>query len=203
MAGPSCPGEIVALVERHRRATRLAVQRAAADLFEEHGCEAVSFEQVAAAAGISTSALRRYCDTAEDAATCHLVTAAGDLADAVSRRRGASLLRAVHEGVQEVFATVEAPALDLRRMIVVCLDQPPLTRRWLAAGREGQLRLAEVIAGRSSGPGTAAAEAQAGAVMAAVLTASEHWALDGGSLPGHLADCFSAIEVLDVPFGSA
>lgn len=188
-------------MEQHRRATRLAIQRAAADLFEEHDCEAVTFEQVAAAAGISSTALRRYCDTAEDAATCHLVTAAGDLADAVARRSGVPLLRAVHEGVREVFATVEAPALDLRRTIAVCLDQPPLTRRWLAVGREGQLRLAEVIAGRRSGPGTAAAEVQAGAVMAAVVTASEHWALDGGTLLDHLAGCLRAVEALDVPVG--
>lgn len=187
------------LMERRRRAVRLDIQRAAVELFEEHGCEAVTVEQIVAAAGVSTSTFHRFCATKEDAVTCHLETAADDLALALERRPGASLLRAAREGVQEVFGAVDAPPLDVRRTIALCLQQPPLTARWLAVGRAGQQRVAEVVGGEQIGPGTERAEVLAGAVMAAVLTAFEHWALDGGSLLDRLDRCLAVLEHLDVP----
>lgn len=188
------------LMERRRRAVRLDIQRAAVELFEEHGVEAVAVDQIVAAAGVSTSTFHRFCATKEDAATCHLETAAEDLAGAVERRSGTTLLRAVRDAAQETLDAVEAPALDLRRTIAVCLQHPPLTARWLLVGRAGQQRLAELVGGAPTGPGTQRAEVLAAAVMGAVLTASEHWALDGGSLADHLDRCFAVLEPLDEPF---
>jgi AcrR family transcriptional regulator len=187
-------------MERRRRATRLAIERAAVELFEEHGAGAVTVEQIATAAGISPSTFHRYCASAEDAVTCHMALSAVDLADAVGRRRGASLLRAVQAGALDVVASVQSPPLDVRRTIAVCLHQAPLRARWAACGREGQRLLAEVVAGEPLGESTAEAEVLAGAAMAALMTAYEHWALDGGDLAGHLARCFAALAPLDVPF---
>ncbi|TNM68721.1 TetR family transcriptional regulator [Streptomyces sp. NP160] len=189
----------VDLMERRRRATRLAIERAAVELFEEHGCGEVTAEQVAAAAGVPPSTFHRYCAAPEDAVTCHMALSSADLADAVERRRGTPFLQAVQDGVLEVLASTQAPALDMRRTIAVCLHHAPLRARWAACGRDGQHLLAEVLAGEPPGQGTAGAEVLAGVAMAALLTAFEHWALDGGDVVEHLARCFAAVAPLDVP----
>jgi len=55
----------VGLRERHRRATRLRVQAAALELFEERDFGAVTVEEVAAAAGVSPSTVFRHFGTKE------------------------------------------------------------------------------------------------------------------------------------------
>lgn len=189
------------LLERRRRATRLAIERAAVELFEEHGAEAVTVEQIAAAAGVSTGTFHRYCASAADAVSCHMALAPTDLVAAVRRRQGTSFLRAVQDAALDVLASVQAPALDVRRTIAVCLHQAPLRARWVACGREGQRLLAELLAGEPLGESTAEAEVLAGAAMAALMTACEHWALDGGDLAEHLDCCFAAVAPLDVRLG--
>jgi AcrR family transcriptional regulator len=61
------PAEAAGLRERKKRETRLALHRAALDLVEESGFEAVTTEQIAARAGVSARTLFNYFPTKESA----------------------------------------------------------------------------------------------------------------------------------------
>lgn len=59
--------EAVSLRERRRRATLGDIAAAAVQLFEEHGVAGTTVEQIAAAAGVSSRTVFRYCRTKEHA----------------------------------------------------------------------------------------------------------------------------------------
>lgn len=63
--GRATPGGVEPLRTRKKRATMHHIQQTAMDLFDEHGFEAITIEQVAAAADVSPSTVYRYFRTKE------------------------------------------------------------------------------------------------------------------------------------------
>lgn len=189
------------LVARRRRKTQLDIEIAAVELFEQHGFEAVTVDQIAAAAGVSVRTFYRYCSSKEDALTSHLPVGARDLAGAVSQASEVPFLYAVRDASTELMLNGGVPISTLRRVIALCLVEPQLRTQWMAGAREAQDRLADVVYRRQPGLGPERATVLAGTVVAALAAAYESWARDDymrqdDDMREHVTRCISVIEAL-------
>src|SRR4051812_31838262 len=90
------------LRERNRHRTRAEIAEAALGLFEEKGYEAVTVDQIAAVAGVSTATFFRYFKAKEDVLFAHEDEAAAELVARVNTRPDRS----------RTVAALEAPVVD-------------------------------------------------------------------------------------------
>jgi AcrR family transcriptional regulator len=163
------------LTQRRRAATQLDIETAAIGLFEEFGFDAVTVDQIAERAAVSTRTFYRYCSGKDDAITSHLGRGAAELARHVAEDVSMPLAEAVIAGF--MLSSAADRGLDhLRRVVALVVSIPALRGRWLAAGRDAQAALAPVIAERLPRWERLQAEAVAGAVISALTTALESWA---------------------------
>lgn len=185
------------LRERKRERTREAIQREALRLIEARGYEAMTCEQIAAAAEVSPATLFRYFATKED-----IVLQDGYdplIAEAVRTRPAQEdPLTAVRRGFADTFADVYRGDLEvIRQRTALILSVPALRARSREQQESLVSHLAEALAERA-GPsaGSLDIEVAAAVCAAAVSTAVERWAHDGGDLPALVEAAFAALDAL-------
>jgi AcrR family transcriptional regulator len=179
------------LRDRKRLQTRRAIQEHALRLFLEHGYDATTVADVAAAADVSSMTVFRYFPTKED-----LVLA--DEYDPLiierisSRPAGEPLLRRIGEGLLAGTAELpeEARALVLARIRLIMGTPALRARLW-----ESQFATQEAIAAALQDENPFRVRIAAGACLAAASAALMRWASeDGRSDLGELMK--EALEVI-------
>lgn len=176
------------LRERKKRRTRQAIQHHALRLFAEHGYEATTVEQIAAAAEVSPSTFFRYYPTKEDVVLTDefdpLIVAA-----VLDRPAGETPVQALHEALMgmapQMMADGGQETLERMRLVMAV---PALRARLFESTGDTVRRAAKALAGRAgrATPGyedDAVAAAYIGMAAAAIL----HWA-EHGDDPGELLE---------------
>ena len=173
-AGTRAPVSATPLRARRRAVTRQDIADAALELFERKGYENTTVEQIAEASGVSLRTFYRYCSSKDDALTSGLTTGPATLATAVRAHPGLPFVEAVITAFVAVSET-EARRRELRLII----NTPALRAAWLAAGREAQDDLIEVILERSPTLSPLHARARAAAITGVLTMVIETWASGG------------------------
>lgn len=174
MANPSPGRETVAVTPlraRRQAVTRRDIADAALHLFEQNGYDDTTVEQIADAAGVSLRTFYRYCSSKDEALTSGLTTGPAELASAIRANAELPFLEAVIRGFVAV-AEVEERRPELRLMS----NTPALRAAWLAAGREAQEDLADVIHERFPDYSPLHARARAAAITSVLTIVIETWA---------------------------
>lgn len=184
------PAAVAPLRARRQALTRKDIAAAALELFEQRGYEDTTVEQIAEAAGVSLRTFYRYCSSKDEVLTSALTTGPAELASAVRANSELPLLEAVIQAFVAV-SEIEASRRELRLMI----NTPALRAAWLAAGREAQEDLAEVIYDRFPGYSPLHARARAAAIIGVLTTVIETWALSDSESMEPLAR--EALSVVD------
>ena len=188
---------MVGLRERKKERTREAIQRAALSLITTLGYDSMTCEQIAAAAEVSSATLFRYFATKED-----IVLQDGYdplIAEAVRARPAREdPLTAVRRGFADTFADVYQGDLEvIRQRTALILSVPALRARSREQQESLASHLSEALAERAGGRGSSLdIEVAAAVCAAAVSTAVERWARDGGDLPTLVEAAFAAVYSL-------
>jgi len=159
---------------RRQAVTRQDIADAALELFERQGYETTTVEQIAGASGVSLRTFYRYCSSKDDALTSGLTTGPQNLATAVREHPELPLIEAV------ITAFVAVSETELRRReLRLIIHTPALRAAWLAAGREAQDDLIDVILERSPTLSPLHARARAAAITGVLTMVIETWASGG------------------------
>jgi AcrR family transcriptional regulator len=160
------------------------IQERALDLFDERGFDAVTIEQIAAAAEVSPSSVYRYFGTKEgvlvadefDSMTEEAVAELVDVDDPVG-----SLLQIVRRYEAAPGEGPQAGRSPWRR-VRYFFQEPSVRRAACAALDRASSRIAPLLAG-SHGMTEAQARVAANALVFGYFAALEQWYLDGGDQP--------------------
>lgn len=181
------------LRERTRRAVRDEVAAHAWKLFAEHGFEATTVEQIAAAAGMSRRSFFRYFAGKEELVLDRLVESGHEIA-AVMRARPPDepAWAAVRAAFAPVVAAQEARP-EYARPLLVMLREPRLSGTIVERQRRWKAVLAPLIAERLTDwrglPGAdPRPDAIAGAALACFEAAQDAWLNDADALLAPLLD---------------
>ncbi|NJQ15831.1 TetR/AcrR family transcriptional regulator [Streptomyces bohaiensis] len=177
--------ETPSLRERTRRAVRAEIAEAAMRLFTEHGFDATTVDQIAAAAGISRRSFFHYFGSKED-----LVM--GDTAAIGESVRAALEARPAEESawaaIREAFLLLRSTHGTVKEQLVLARlyhDAPTLRARHLEKHLRWQELLAPDIQRRLGLPATETPDPRARAFVAAALAcldaAVDAWAESGGA----------------------
>ena len=181
----------VGLRERKRRETRAALSLAALRLCAQRGWEAVTVDDIAAAANVSPRTFRNYFSTkAEAVAAGHLERMLRIADDLRARPAGEPLWTAITHSVAAQFDPPEqkkvAPRHAARWLarIRFVLTEPAIHGEVLKASAAAQVELAAVIAGRAGARAKDLYPQVAASVVTAVVgTVMDRWLRDGPSGP--------------------
>jgi AcrR family transcriptional regulator len=206
----AAPGDSSGLRERKKARTREAIIDAALQLFESQGFEAITVEDIAAAADVSPRTFFRYFETKLDVVMARNVDDGDDLEALVAARPASEgPIEAVHQVIREKLAgkTVEADDSTLREMRVV-MSTPSLRAICVERFHDHIDGLAGIFATRlGAGPHDLRPHILAGAVSATLLTIMDRWVADGARperLVAVLDEAFGALEAgLDTSSPSA
>lgn len=183
------------LRERKRRQTRERIQRTALDLFDEHGFNRVSIEQIADTAEVSPSSVYRYFGTKEGIVIADEFDTLTDsqLADLIDPD---DLLGSVAVIVAGLDAATESDDVATRR-IGYFFSEPTIRRAALEAFAGIADRIAAVLAG-SPRFTIAQARTTAHALVFAHFAVLEQWHRDGAHEPLSVAarESLSALRSL-------
>lgn len=185
------------LRERKKARTRETIQREALRLIASRGYDAMTCEQIAAAAEVSPATLFRYFATKED-----IVLQDGYdplIASAVrARPTDEDPLTAVRRGFAEAFADVYQGDLEvIRARTALILSVPALRARSREQQESLVSHLSTVLAERGGERRDGLDVEVAASVCAAVVsTAVERWAREGGDLPSIVEAAFAAVSSL-------
>jgi AcrR family transcriptional regulator len=185
------------LRERKKARTRETIQREALRLIASRGYDAMTCEQIAAAAEVSPATLFRYFATKED-----IVLQDGYdplIASAVrARPPSEDPLTAVRRGFADAFADVYQGDLEvIRQRTALILSVPALRARSREQQESLVSHLSTVLAERDGEIRDGLdVEVAASVCAAAVSTAVERWARDGGDLPSIVEAAFAAVGSL-------
>ncbi|HWN26253.1 MAG TPA: TetR/AcrR family transcriptional regulator [Actinomycetospora sp.] len=181
------------LRERRRLRAMRTIQERALDLFDERGFDAVTIEQIAAAAEVSPSSVYRWFGTKEgllvadefDSMSSDAVEEFLDPADPVG-----SLLRAVA-------AYEAAPDGTAQRRVRYFFREPSVRTAALAALDRAGRRIAPILAAHGA-LSQARARVAANALVFGYFAALEQWYLDGGarSIAHHVEDGMAPLRHL-------
>ena len=196
------------LRERWRVKARRTIQERALDLFDERGFDAVTIEEIAAAAEVSPSSVYRYFGTKEgllvadefDSMSQEALDEILDLDDPVG-----SLLRIVREYESKAEQTSE-PEEGPRgsqtgkspwRRVRYFFQEPSVRMAACAALDRASQRIAPMLAGRGELTETQARVA-ANALVFGYFAALEQWYLDGGVRPiaGYVEDGMAPLRTI-------
>ncbi|MFH8493876.1 helix-turn-helix domain-containing protein [Streptomyces coeruleorubidus] len=189
------------LTERRRAETRMEIAEEAVRLFAAKGVAAVTAEDIASAAGVSTRTLWRYFRSKEECVRPLLTTGLELLTDHL-RDSGDP-----HDSLAEAILGIRydddtAPRLRvLRDLLRLCRDEPGLRAVWLEAHYDAEAAFAAMIADRTGRPaGDFAVRVEAGVLNTAMRVAVEDWALrsDGVAGPSLAETVTRALRMIDV-----
>ncbi|MET9678801.1 helix-turn-helix domain-containing protein [Streptomyces coeruleorubidus] len=192
------------LTERRRAETRMEIAEEAVRLFAAKGVAAVTAEDIASAAGVSTRTLWRYFRSKEECVRPLLTTGLELLTDHLRDRGGD------HGSLAEAILNIRydddtAPRLRaLRDLLRLSRDEPGLRAVWLEAHYDAEAAFAAMIADRTGRPaGDFTVRVEAGVLNTAMRIAVEDWALrpDGAAGPSLAETVTRALRMIDVAEG--
>jgi AcrR family transcriptional regulator len=136
------------LRERKRRAARETIASAARRLFAEHGFEAVTVSEVAAAAEVSEKTVYNYFPTKEDLALAGREEGIARLvAEITERPAGTSVLDVFRALTTMVLDAFVAPGdEDLLTVAKIIRNSPALQQRLTVGWESGALAIAQAVA---------------------------------------------------------
>ena len=147
--GPGNPSQpALGLRERKKAKTRAAIQQHALRLFREQGYDAITVEQIAEAAEVSSNTFFRYFPTKDDVV---LYDAVDPLIFAAFVAQPAEVgpLQALRGALQAVFATLPVTEMaEQRERAALMVAVPELRMRMLDQLADATQYLAELVAGR-------------------------------------------------------
>ncbi|UKF32475.1 TetR/AcrR family transcriptional regulator [Clavibacter phaseoli] len=182
-------GARIPLRTRRRDATLQEIADAALELFESQGYADTTVEQIADAAGISLRTFYRHCSAKDEVLTSHLASGPSELVSAVKGHADLPLVDAVVAAF--VAATTNS---SRRRELRIVIETPALRAAWLAAGREAQDDLVDVIRDRSPEQSPLHARARAAAITGVLTMVLETWVSeDAGDLESLTRDALRVV----------
>lgn len=172
------------LRERRRQAVRLDLERAAVRLAAEHGYQAVTTEQVAAAAGVSHRTLFRHVGTKEELVLGSLLRGGRAIVHHLEERPPSEPVDLALQ--RAVLARIDAFDVDedgVRAWRTAVLGAPELLERLALIGAADRARLVEMVAVRMD-DGPESAELLVALLLAAAQQAFATWLRSGDSSDG-------------------
>jgi AcrR family transcriptional regulator len=187
------------LRERHRRRTAAELENAALDLFSQRGFDAVTIDDIAAAADVSRRTFFRYFASKEDVILSDHPRRLDELQAELDRRPAEEpALTALRHAILALVATYEDNRDHMVRRFHLMTTTPALEARSLCLQRNWETSVTEMLAARM---GVDAAEdlrpgVVAATTMAAMRVATATWLAGGGEgdLPVIVA---AALDLLD------
>jgi AcrR family transcriptional regulator len=187
------------LRERHRKRTAADLESAALELFCERGFDAVTIDDIAAAADVSRRTFFRYFAAKEDVILSDHPRRLDELQAALDRRPADEApLAALRHAIMWLADTYEEQREHMVRRFTLVSTTPALEARSLCLQRNWETAVTEMLAGRMGvdpasdlRPGVVAATA-----MAAMRVATANWLARGGTgdLPATVA---ASLDLLD------
>ena len=186
--------ENVGLRERKKRERRRCIEEVAIDLFEAHGFDGTTIEDIAAAADIAPRTFFSYFPTKEDVV---LADYASRLDRIIHVLRGRPPSEPPWAALQASFVTVaadyEARRDDLIRRFTIMAAHPPVYARSLQLQAGWEDALTDVLIDRA-GPHVGQLESRllASAALACMRSSLRHWLVTGQAtaLPDLFEACF-------------
>jgi len=193
--------EPVSLRQRKRARTRAALINAALQLFERHGFEATTIDEIAAAADVSPRTFFRYFATKEE------VALGDDLGPEIlgllaARPAGEPMLESARHVVADslVLVTAEDREALLARLRIVYRTPSLRARRWEYQLEMGRVSGAALAERRGLPPDDLGSRVTAAAIFTAIEVAMDRWQEHDGredlgaaidAAIGHLATAFA------------
>ena len=187
------------LRERHRKRTAADLEAAALDLFSEKGFDAVTIDDIAAAADVSRRTFFRYFASKEDVILSDHPKRLDELEAALDRRPADEpALTALRHAIMSMAGAYEDEREHMVRRFSLMTTTPALEARSLCLQRNWETAVTEMLAARMGvdpakdlRPGVVAAT-----TMAAMRVATANWLAGGGQgdLPVIVAE---ALDLLD------
>lgn len=158
------------LRERNRLRVRRDIQDAAWTLFAERGFAAVTTDEIAAAAGVSTSTYFRHVSAKEDLLLQPLLVSSAEIvATYAERPDGEPVAPALAAAIRE--RSAEVPDVELRRWRAAMRTAPELAPRVVLIADADRAALVALAAGRMGVPDD---DVRAGIAVEVVLAAAEY-----------------------------
>ncbi len=189
--------EELGLRERKKRERRRCIEDAAIALFEEHGFDGTTVEQIAAAADIAPRTFFSYFPTKEDVVLADYSTRLERIVAELSERPEAEpSWEALQASFVEVAIDYEAARDDLVRRFTIMANNATVFARSLQLQAGWEDALAEVLNQRA-GQKTEDLESRllASAALACMRSSLRHWLLTGynTALPALIQTCFGQL----------
>lgn len=171
------------LRERHRRRTAADLEEAALTLFSERGFDAVTIDDIAAAADVSRRTFFRYFASKEDVILSDHPKRLDELEVALDRRPAEEpALTALRHAIMSLAGTYEEEREHMLRRFSLMTTTPALEARSLCLQRNWETAVTDMLAARMGvdpaqdlRPGVVAAT-----TMAAMRVATANWLASGG-----------------------
>ncbi|WP_436701401.1 TetR/AcrR family transcriptional regulator [Nocardioides sp. BYT-33-1] len=158
------------LRERNRLRVRRDIQDAAWTLFAERGFAAVTTDEIAAAAGVSTSTYFRHVSAKEDLLLQPLLVSSAEIVATYAERPGGEpVAPALAAAIRE--RSAEVPDVELRRWRAAMRTAPELAPRVVLIADADRAALVALAAGRMGVPDD---DVRAGIAVEVVLAAAEY-----------------------------
>lgn len=196
------------LRDRARRAMQAEIAHVAASLFIEHGYEATTIEDIAAAAGISPRSVFRYFPTKEELVVSKFdLTAEAMLAELALRPAGEPIWTTLRHLFTVLETEVDAP--EKRRTAVqihkVIFESPMLLAAYLQKLHDAQFKIVIGLRRRAEANGSPFAlddptpQALTGAAFGCLVAAQHSWLVGGaiGSYAQSIDRAMATIRPVD------
>jgi AcrR family transcriptional regulator len=196
---PSTVAPAEGLRERHRKRTAADLEEAALALFCERGFDAVTVDDIAAAADVSRRTFFRYFASKEDVILSDHPKRLDELQAALDRRPGDEpALTALRNAILSLAGTLQEDREHMLRRFRLVTMTPALEARSLCLQRNWETAVTDMMAARMAvnpvkdlRPGVVAAT-----TMAAMRVATASW-LAGGGHGDVMEIVASALDLLD------
>lgn len=187
----------VGLRERKKRERRRCIEDAAIDLFEEHGFDGTTIEDIAAAADIAPRTFFYYFPSKEDVVLADYASRLERIIDALRDRPQSEVpWVALQASFVTVAADYEARRDDLIRRFTIMAATPPVYARSLQLQAGWEDALTDVLIDRA-GPSAGQLDSRllASAALACMRSSLRHWLLTGQAtaLPDLIESCFDRL----------
>ncbi|HET9771841.1 MAG TPA: TetR family transcriptional regulator [Acidimicrobiia bacterium] len=187
------------LRERHRKRTAADLEEAALNLFCERGFDAVTVDDIAAAADVSRRTFFRYYASKEDVILSDHPKRLDELQAALDRRPADEpALTALRHAILSLAGTLQEDREHMLRRFRLVTSTPALEARSLCLQRNWETAVTDMVAARMGvGPATDLRPGiVAATTMAAMRIATAHWLAAGGQ-GDVMAIVAAALDLLD------
>jgi AcrR family transcriptional regulator len=183
------------LRDRKKQRTRQTIERVALDLFEVHGYDGTTINQIAVAADIAPRTFFHYFPSKEDVVLADYATRLEQIVAALrASQTDQPPWQALRSAFMSVAADYETEREHLLRRFRIIQATPSVAARNLQIQATWEDTVAEAVSRwlDLDGVGDIRPRLIAGAALAAMRASLRHWLTDNGNsrLPDHMAYCF-------------